>query len=94
MTHRDSSSNVHYAKPAIQLMATGAHTMAEITCAACSQYLGWKIVRAHEKTESWKEGYCLLELELLQQSPENGHALLMRPGTQYRSADSDSDASR
>ena len=46
-------------------MATGAHTMQEITCGTCRDYLGWKIVRAHEKSESWKDGYCLLELESL-----------------------------
>ena len=46
-------------------MATGAHTMQEITCATCSTYLGWKIVRAHEASESWKDGHSLLELEKL-----------------------------
>lgn len=46
-------------------MATGAHTMQEITCLTCSSYLGWKIVRAHEESERWKEGNCLLELENL-----------------------------
>jgi len=47
----------------MQLMATGAHTMSEITCGGCHLYLGWKIVRAHEPTERWKEGHFLLELE-------------------------------
>jgi hypothetical protein len=46
-------------------MATGAHTMQEITCATCSTYLGWKIVHAHEPSESWKDGHSLLELEKL-----------------------------
>ena len=46
-------------------MATGAHTMQEITCGTCCDYLGWKIVRAHEKSESWKDGNCLLEMENL-----------------------------
>ncbi|KAG6911148.1 hypothetical protein DXG01_003888 [Tephrocybe rancida] len=57
--------NVKLARPAVQLMATGAHTMQEITCSTCSSYLGWKIVRAHESSEKWKEGNCLLELENL-----------------------------
>ncbi|KAF9566749.1 hypothetical protein CPC08DRAFT_703718 [Agrocybe pediades] len=57
--------NVVLAKPGVQLMATGAHTMQEISCAICSFYLGWKIVRAHESSESWKDGHCLLELEHL-----------------------------
>lgn len=59
------SYNVNLAKPGVQLMATGAHTMQEITCATCSTYVGWKIVRAHESSETWKEGYSLLELENL-----------------------------
>ncbi|GLB37427.1 putative yippee zinc-binding/DNA-binding /Mis18, centromere assembly [Lyophyllum shimeji] len=57
--------NVKLSRPAVQLMATGAHTMQEITCLLCSSYLGWKIVRAHESSEKWKEGHCLLELENL-----------------------------
>jgi len=63
--HTFISYNVVLAKPGVQLMATGAHTMQEITCAACSTYLGWKIVRAHEVSESWKDGHSLLELEKL-----------------------------
>lgn len=46
-------------------MTTGAHTMQEIFCGNCSVGLGWKIVRAHERTEKWKEGKWLLELENL-----------------------------
>jgi len=57
--------NVTLAKPGVQLMATGAHTMQEITCGTCCDYLGWKIIRAHENSESWKDGNCLLELENL-----------------------------
>lgn len=47
-------------------MDTGAHTIQELTCTTCSSYLGWKIVRAHEFPEKWKEGNYLLELELLE----------------------------
>ncbi|KAF5322553.1 hypothetical protein D9619_001776 [Psilocybe cf. subviscida] len=61
--------NIVLAKPGVQLMVTGAHTMQEITCATCTTYLGWKIVRAHESTETWKEGQSLLELENLQLQP-------------------------
>lgn len=39
--------------------------MQETFCANCSTYLGWKIVKAHERTEKWKEGNWLLELENL-----------------------------
>ncbi|KAF8210301.1 hypothetical protein K438DRAFT_1710935 [Mycena galopus ATCC 62051] len=46
----------------VQLMQTGAHLLAEIQCTACTAYLGYKILRAFEKSESWKEGRFLLEL--------------------------------
>ncbi|TFK44718.1 hypothetical protein BDQ12DRAFT_673449 [Crucibulum laeve] len=62
--------NVNFSRPRVQLMATGAHTMQEINCGGCAVYLGWKIVRAHEETEKWKEGNCLLELENLYTLPE------------------------
>jgi hypothetical protein len=39
--------------------------MQETFCGNCSTYLGWKIVKAHEWTEKWKEGSWLLELENL-----------------------------
>ncbi|KAJ8488668.1 hypothetical protein ONZ45_g5605 [Pleurotus djamor] len=52
-------------KPGVHLMSTGAHTMREIVCASCETYLGWKIERAHNRSERWKEGYHLLELENL-----------------------------
>jgi hypothetical protein len=39
--------------------------MQEVMCAKCSAYLGWKIVKAHERTEKWKEGKWLMELENL-----------------------------
>jgi hypothetical protein len=44
---------------------TGAHTMQELTCSSCSTYMGWKIVRAHDTSESWKDGNFLLEMEHL-----------------------------
>ncbi|PPQ63984.1 hypothetical protein CVT24_009413 [Panaeolus cyanescens] len=81
--------NCKLAKPGVQLMATGAHTMQEITCGVCSTYLGWKILRAHESTETWKEGHCLLELEHLYIQEE-----LHSSSSQSRSeSGSDSDAS-
>ncbi|ESK97175.1 yippee zinc-binding protein moh1 [Moniliophthora roreri MCA 2997] len=58
-------SNVRLSPPKVRLMATGAHTMQEINCAKCAGYLGWKINRAHERSEVWKEGHYLLELENL-----------------------------
>jgi len=49
--------------------------MQEITCASCSSYLGWKIVRAHNRSERWKEGHHLLELELLHAGKQEAQVL-------------------
>jgi hypothetical protein len=38
----------------------------EITCTTCTAYLGYKILRAFEKTETWKESRFLLELAELE----------------------------
>ncbi|KAJ7680347.1 hypothetical protein DFH06DRAFT_947823, partial [Mycena polygramma] len=54
--------NVTLSNPKVQLMGTGAHLLAEITCSNCTVYLGYKIVRAFEKSERWKESHFLLEL--------------------------------
>ncbi|KAF9531666.1 hypothetical protein CPB83DRAFT_848538 [Crepidotus variabilis] len=62
--------NVQLSKANVQLMTTGAHTMQEMTCTGCLSYVGWKIVRAHEKSESWKDGQFLVELESLYFQPE------------------------
>lgn len=48
-------------------MDTGAHTVQDVVCSVCSTTLGWKIVRAHEWPEKWKEGNIVLELELLEE---------------------------
>ncbi|KAF5386111.1 hypothetical protein D9615_002252 [Tricholomella constricta] len=82
--------NVRLSSPAVQLMATGAHTMQEITCSSCSSYLGWKIVRAHESSEKWKEGKSLLELENLYHHADD-FISFVRPS--HSSSDSDSDYS-
>jgi hypothetical protein len=72
-------------------MATGAHTMQEITCGTCCEYLGWKIIRAHEKSESWKDGNSLLELENL--NTQSDPILVPDPTPRRRSSDSGSESS-
>ncbi|RDB25077.1 hypothetical protein Hypma_007908 [Hypsizygus marmoreus] len=84
--------NVKLSRPGVQLMATGAHTMQEITCSSCSLYLGWKILRAHEHSEKWKEGNCLLELENLYHDTDGFPSPLVHPRGSM-SSDSDSDYS-
>lgn len=62
-------TNVRYDRPSIQLMTSGAYTIQEIMCLRCSSYLGWKMIHAHERTERWKEGKHILELEFLDTPP-------------------------
>lgn len=69
-------------------MATGAHTMQEITCGTCSTYLGWKIVRAHESSETWKEGHSLLELENLRLQSDLADTLNPSPNPRRTSSSS------
>ncbi|THU87703.1 hypothetical protein K435DRAFT_711169 [Dendrothele bispora CBS 962.96] len=57
--------NAQLWSPKVRLMASGAHTVQELSCAKCSCYLGFKILRAHDRSERWKEGHYLLELEKL-----------------------------
>jgi hypothetical protein len=65
MTH--FRTNVRYDRPSIQLMTSGAYTIQEIVCLGCSAYLGWKMIHAHERTERWKEGKHILELEFIKE---------------------------
>ncbi|KAJ7218042.1 hypothetical protein GGX14DRAFT_695986 [Mycena pura] len=66
--------NVTLLGPKVQLMQTGAHMLAEIHCTNCDQYLGYKIVRAFEKSERWKEERFLLEMAELD-NPYRTHRL-------------------
>ena len=63
----ESRKNVRYDRPSIQLMTSGAYTIQEIVCLGCSSYLGWKMIHAHERSERWKEGKHILELEFIQE---------------------------
>ncbi|KAJ6625619.1 hypothetical protein B0H10DRAFT_2002340 [Mycena sp. CBHHK59/15] len=81
--------NVTLSRPTVQLMATGAHTMQEITCAMCAAYLGYKIVRAFEKSERWKESSFLLELaELESLLAKSDASMTIRSGGSSDSEDS------
>jgi len=62
-----SRINVRYDRPSIQLMTSGAYTIQEVICLVCTAYLGWKMIRAHERSERWKEGKHILELEFVQE---------------------------
>ncbi|KAK7472855.1 hypothetical protein VKT23_000963 [Stygiomarasmius scandens] len=71
--------NVRLSPPKVRLMSSGAHTVQELCCVKCSCYLGFKILRAHERSERWKEGHYLLELEKLAARLDN-----YRPRIPYR----------
>jgi Yippee zinc-binding/DNA-binding /Mis18, centromere assembly len=53
-------------RPSVQLMVTGAYTIQEMSCKNCDAYLGWRMIRAHEPDEKWKEGKYILELRFLE----------------------------
>jgi len=55
--------------PSILLMDSGAHTVQDFSCMTCGTKLGWKIIRAYEWPEKWKEGGTVLELDLLVDEP-------------------------
>ena len=46
-------------------MRSGAHTVREMSCLGCSQYVGFQIVHAHEPSERWKNGAYILERKFL-----------------------------
>jgi hypothetical protein len=53
--------------PTLLLMNSGAYRVQNSTCSGCDTIIGWKFVSATEKTEKWKEGHFLLELEHLEE---------------------------
>lgn len=72
----------------MMLMDSGAYRVQHSHCAACSAPVGWKFVRASERTEKWKEGYFILELTLLHEElapPSPLEAVQMGMGYQLRS---------
>ena len=69
-------------------MDTGVYRVQPSHCASCTTTIGWKFVRASERTEKWKEGYFVLELELLQEERAPLSPLeevQIEAGTGYRS---------
>ena len=47
------------------LMNSGAYRVQHAACDVCDVPLGWKLVRAAEPSEKWKEGFLVLELARL-----------------------------
>ena len=46
-----------YDKPLI----TGNFTIADLYCKTCGEELGWKYIKCHEKTQSYKVGRFIIE---------------------------------
>ncbi|KAK8142652.1 hypothetical protein G3M48_008441 [Beauveria asiatica] len=44
-------------------LVTGWHVVADISCSSCSRKLGWKYVDAKEKSQKYKVGKYILEME-------------------------------
>ncbi|OIW23520.1 yippee-like protein, partial [Coniochaeta ligniaria NRRL 30616] len=42
-------------------LVTGAHVVADISCAVCGTKVGWKYVQATEAAQKYKEGKFILE---------------------------------
>lgn len=73
------SSNIALSKPTILLMDSGVYRVQNAFCDACREPIGWKFVSASEKSEKWKEGYHVLELDLLAEE-----SVPMTPWEEYR----------
>ncbi len=48
-------------------MDSGAYRVQNSLCSVCDAFVGWKFVCASEISEKWKEGFFILELNLLQE---------------------------
>jgi len=53
--------NTHTHKAVPRQLATGAHTVSDISCAMCGSVLGWKYVDAEEDGQRYKVGKFILE---------------------------------
>jgi hypothetical protein len=48
-------------------MRSGGFMVQELECQDCATVLGWKVIKAFERSEKWKENGFLLELDLLEE---------------------------
>ncbi|KAK7849627.1 protein yippee-like [Quercus suber] len=53
--------NITLGRQEERMMLSGMHTVEDIFCCSCGQYLGWKYVTVHEKSQKYKEGKFVLE---------------------------------
>lgn len=55
--------NVTVGRPESRNLVTGAHVVADISCATCGVKIGWKYVDAREQAQKYKVGKFILETE-------------------------------
>ncbi|XP_030968174.1 protein yippee-like At5g53940 isoform X2 [Quercus lobata] len=58
---RKRGVNITLGRQEERMMLSGMHTVEDIFCCSCGQYLGWKYVTVHEKSQKYKEGKFVLE---------------------------------
>ncbi|XP_068342221.1 protein yippee-like [Pyrus communis] len=57
----DKVVNVTLGEKEERIMITGLYTVADIFCVSCGSNVGLKYEAAHEKSQKYKEGKCILE---------------------------------
>mmetsp|Transcript_26250 Transcript_26250/g.30350 ORF Transcript_26250/g.30350 Transcript_26250/m.30350 type:complete len:110 (-) Transcript_26250:97-426(-) len=48
-----------------RMLLSGCHTVCDIFCSFCHNYLGWRYLKAHREDQKYKEGKYILERALL-----------------------------
>ncbi len=49
--------------PREQAMTTGLHTIRDVRCGRCNQYVGWRYEKAEHEAEYYKVGKFIIEAE-------------------------------
>ncbi|KAJ1980941.1 hypothetical protein H4R34_002261 [Dimargaris verticillata] len=60
--------NVYEGEEAHRTMTTGEHRVRDLYCMGCMRVVGWRYIKAYEKTERYKERKCILEINITRQS--------------------------
>ncbi|KAJ1645618.1 hypothetical protein J3B02_006054 [Coemansia erecta] len=53
--------NQQLGKKEDRLLMTGLHTVCDLHCRVCNAIIGWRYVRAHDRSQQYKEGRYILE---------------------------------
>lgn len=55
------AANVFAGPKEERMMTTGMHAVSDVFCISCSRCIGWRYIRAHDKSQKYKEGKVCLE---------------------------------